>query len=53
MGTKSLTNSYLKTLEQQVYDFHFLMLKEENFITAEGLKSKLFETVKKHGYQLS
>ncbi len=34
-------NSYLKTLEQQVYDFHYLMLKEEDFITAESLKSKL------------
>lgn len=37
-------NSYLKTLEQQVYDFHYLMLKEENFVTAEGLKSKLLGT---------
>lgn len=37
-------NSYLKTLEQQVYDFHFLMLKEEDFITAESLKSKLLGT---------
>ncbi len=37
-------NSYLKTLEQQVYDFHYLMLKEEDFITAESLKSKLLGT---------
>ncbi|WP_209391433.1 site-specific integrase [Chryseobacterium sp. RR2-3-20] len=34
-------NSYLKTLEQQVYDFHYLMLKEGDFVTAESLKSKL------------
>ncbi|ASK28801.1 recombinase [Chryseobacterium sp. T16E-39] len=37
-------NSYLKTLEQQVYDFHYLMLKEEDFVTAESLKSKLLGT---------
>ncbi|WP_394667040.1 Arm DNA-binding domain-containing protein [uncultured Chryseobacterium sp.] len=37
-------NLYLKTLEQKVYDFHYLMLKEENFITAESLKSKLLGT---------
>lgn len=34
----------LKTLEQQVYDFHYLMLKEEDFVTAESLKSKLLGT---------
>ena len=37
-------NAYLKTLEQQVYDFHYLMLKEEDFVTAESLKSKLLGT---------
>lgn len=37
-------NLYLKTLEQKVYDFHYLMLKEENFVTAESLKSKLLGT---------
>ncbi|MFL9832545.1 site-specific integrase [Chryseobacterium terrae] len=37
-------NSYLKTLEQQVYDFHYLILKEEDFVTAESLKSKLLGT---------
>lgn len=37
-------SSYLKTLEQQVYDFHYLMLKEEDFVTAESLKSKLLGT---------
>ena len=37
-------NSYLKTLEQKVYDFHYLMLKEEDFVTAESLKSKLLGT---------
>ena len=26
-------NLYLKTLEQQVYDSHYLMLKEEHFVT--------------------
>ncbi len=37
-------NVYLKTLEQQVYDVHYLMLKEEDFVTAESLKSKLLGT---------
>ncbi|WP_426474195.1 site-specific integrase [Chryseobacterium balustinum] len=37
-------NSYLKTLEQQVYDSHYLMLKEEDFVTSESLKSKLLGT---------
>ncbi|MEN4760772.1 Arm DNA-binding domain-containing protein [Chryseobacterium sp. C39-AII1] len=37
-------NLYLKTLEQKVYDFHYLMLKEEDFVTAESLKSKLLGT---------
>lgn len=37
-------NSYLKTLEQKVYDFHYQMLKEEDFVTAESLKSKLLGT---------
>ena len=37
-------NLYLKTLEQQVYDSHYLMLKEEDFVTSEGLKSKLLGT---------
>lgn len=37
-------NSYLKTLEQQVYDFHYQMLKEEDFVTANSLKSKLLGT---------
>jgi len=41
-------NSYLKTLEQKVYDFHYLMLKEENFVTAESLKSKLLGTDIEH-----
>ena len=39
-----ILNVYLKTLEQQVYDFHYLMLKEEDFVTAESLKSKLLGT---------
>ncbi|SDF51250.1 site-specific integrase [Epilithonimonas hungarica] len=39
-----ILNLYLKTLEQKVYDFHYLMLKEENFVTAESLKSKLLGT---------
>ena len=37
-------NLYLKTLEQQVYDSHYQMLKEEDFVTSEGLKSKLLGT---------
>ncbi|MDF2551102.1 MAG: recombinase [Chryseobacterium sp.] len=37
-------NVYLKTLEQQVYDSHYLMLKEEDFVTSESLKSKLLGT---------
>lgn len=37
-------NSYLKTLEQQVYDSHYQMLKEEDFVTSESLKSKLLGT---------
>jgi len=37
-------NAYLKTLEQQVYDSHYQMLKEEDFVTSEGLKSKLLGT---------
>lgn len=37
-------NLYLKTLEQRVYDSHYLMLKEEDFVTSEGLKSKLLGT---------
>ncbi|MCD0456270.1 site-specific integrase [Chryseobacterium sp. LC2016-27] len=37
-------NVYLKTLEQQVYDCHYLMMKEEEFVTSEGLKSKLLGT---------
>lgn len=37
-------NVYLKTLEQQVYDCHYQMLKEEDFVTSEGLKSKLLGT---------
>lgn len=39
-----ILNAYLKTLEQQVYDFHYLMLKEEDYVTAESLKSKLLGT---------
>lgn len=39
-----ILNAYLKTLEQQVYDFHYSMLKEEDFVTAESLKSKLLGT---------
>ena len=39
-----ILNVYLKTLEQQVYDFHYLMLKEEDFVTVESLKSKLLGT---------
>ncbi|MET3037281.1 DNA-binding protein [Chryseobacterium sp. NRRL B-14859] len=31
-------------MEQKVYDFHYLVLKEENFVTAESLKSKLLGT---------
>ncbi|KFC18034.1 site-specific integrase [Epilithonimonas lactis] len=37
-------NSYLKTLEQKVYDSHYLMLKEEDLVTSESLKSKLLGT---------
>jgi len=37
-------NVYLKTLEQQVYDSHYIMLKEDNNVTAVGLKSKLLGT---------
>ncbi|AZB26002.1 site-specific integrase [Chryseobacterium bernardetii] len=37
-------NLYLKTLEQKVYDYHYEMLKEENDVTAIGLKSKLLGT---------
>jgi len=37
-------NLYLKTLEQQVYDSHYQMLKEEDFVTSESLKSKLLGT---------
>jgi site-specific recombinase XerD len=37
-------NVYLKTLEQQVYDCHYLMMKEEDIVTSEGLKSKLLGT---------
>jgi site-specific recombinase XerD len=37
-------NVYLKTLEQQVYDSHYLMLKEEHDVTSESLKSKLLGT---------
>ena len=37
-------NVYLKTLEQQVYDSHYQMLKEEDFVTSESLKSKLLGT---------
>lgn len=37
-------NSYLKTLEQKVYDYHYQMLKEENEVTAMSLKSKLLGT---------
>jgi len=37
-------NLYLKTLEQRVYDSHYLMMKEEDFVTSEGLKSKLLGT---------
>lgn len=39
-----ILNTYLKTLEQQVYDTHYSMLKEENFVTADSLKSKLLGT---------
>lgn len=39
-----MLNVYLKTLEQQVYDSHYQMLKEEDFVTSEGLKSKLLGT---------
>ena len=39
-----MLNSYFKTLEHQVYDFHYQMLKEENAVTAMGLKSKLLGT---------
>ncbi|MBL3545983.1 hypothetical protein [Chryseobacterium sp. KMC2] len=31
-------------MEQQVYDFHYLILKEEDLVTAESLKSKLLGT---------
>lgn len=34
-------NTYLKTLEQKVYDHHYEMLKEKNDVTAMALKSKL------------
>lgn len=37
-------NGYLKTLEQKVYDSHYLMLKEEHDVTSESLKSKLLGT---------
>lgn len=37
-------NVYLKTLEQQVYDSHYVMLKEDKNVTAVGLKSKLLGT---------
>ncbi|WBX97013.1 site-specific integrase [Chryseobacterium gambrini] len=37
-------NLYLKTLEQKVYDSHYVMLKEDNNVTAVGLKSKLLGT---------
>ncbi|MCX8532670.1 site-specific integrase [Chryseobacterium luquanense] len=37
-------NLYLKTLEQRIYDSHYLMLKEEDFVTSESLKSKLLGT---------
>jgi site-specific recombinase XerD len=37
-------NLYLKTLEQRVYDSHYQMLKEEDFVTSESLKSKLLGT---------
>ena len=37
-------NVYLKTLEQQVYDSHYVMLKEDNNVTAISLKSKLLGT---------
>jgi hypothetical protein len=39
-----ILNLYLKTVEQQVYDYHYLMLKEEDFVTSESLKSKLLGT---------
>jgi len=39
-----ILNLYLKTLEQQVYDYHYQLLKEENDVTAVGLKSKLLGT---------
>ncbi|MFP3834455.1 site-specific integrase [Chryseobacterium sp. SIMBA_028] len=37
-------NVYLKTLEQEVYDSHYLMVKEANNLTAVSLKSKLLGT---------
>jgi site-specific recombinase XerD len=37
-------NSYLKTLEQQVYQVHHQMLKDKAIITAETLKHKLHGT---------
>lgn len=36
-----MLNVYLKTLEQKVYDSHYLMLKEEYSVTSQSLKSKL------------
>ncbi|MCY0970540.1 site-specific integrase [Chryseobacterium wangxinyae] len=36
-----MLNVYLKTLEQKVYDSHYLMLKEEYIVTSQSLKSKL------------
>ena len=37
-------NVYLKTLKQQVYDSHYVMLKGDKNVTAVGLKSKLLGT---------
>ena len=43
-----LLNAYLKTLEQQVYDTHHIMLKDRTTATSESLKSKLLGTDKKN-----
>lgn len=51
MGTSEeikLLNAYLKTLEQQVYDTHHIMLKDKITPTSESLKSKLLGTDKKN-----
>jgi len=35
-------NAYLKTLEQEVYEAHHLMMKDKKIATSSALKSKLF-----------